>query len=201
MVTSEIYGQFDSRDERAFALHPCPDCGGNQMSVVARTKDDSRVWLWCVNCELALVRNHDVVTPPNAPVQVPAGVTGVELAAWKEVRTCLAAGAHTAAVMMCRKLLLHIAVAHGLPAKNDKDRAPSYAEAVEHLDSEELITKRMRPWVDRIKDVGNDANHEIVPINADVATDVARFTEQLLRLTYEMDALMAAPTPTEETSD
>jgi hypothetical protein len=98
-----------------------------------------------------------------------------------------------AAVMLCRKLLFHVAVAHGLPPKNDKDRAPTYAEAVDHLEEQGLVTRKMRPWIERIKDVGNDANHELSPIEPGVALDVATFTEQLLVLAYELDALMADP--------
>ena len=47
----------------------------------------------------------------------------------------------------------------------------------------------MREWVDEIKSIGNDANHELTPILADQANDVATFTEQLLVLAYEMRAL------------
>ncbi|MEE6297192.1 DUF4145 domain-containing protein [Georgenia wangjunii] len=95
--------------------------------------------------------------------------------------------------MLCRKLLMHIAVTHGLAPKNPKGWAPTFADVVGHLESEGLITKKMRPWVDRIKDVGNEANHELEPVSADDALDVATFTQQLLILAFEMDALMANP--------
>lgn len=127
------------------------------------------------------------------PLRKPAGLPDIDAAIWSEVRVCLGAGANAAAVMLCRKLLFHIAVANGLPPKNERDRAPSYMEAVNHLEGEGVVTKRMRPWVDRIKDVGNDANHELTPIEAGTALDVATFTEQLLVLAYELDALMASP--------
>lgn len=80
-----------------------------------------------------------------------------------------------------------------LPAKNDRDRAPTYAQAVGHLEAEGLITKKMLPWVERIRDVGNDANHEVNVVSAEQALDVAAFTEQLLVLAYEMDELIADP--------
>jgi hypothetical protein len=95
--------------------------------------------------------------------------------------------------MLCRKLLFHIAVGNGLLPKNDKDRAPSFYAAVEHLQDQQIITVKMRPWVDRIKDIGNDANHELTPISAEQANDVATFTLQLLVLAYEMDAIMSDP--------
>jgi len=137
------------------------------------------------------VSNDDVVSPASAPLANPDGVTGQELQAWQEVRDCLGVGAHTAAVMLCRKLLLHVAAAHGLPAKGDNDRAPGFYQAVQHLETEGIITRHMRPWVDRIKEVGNDASHELPHIERDDAMDVATFTEQLLRLAYELPARMA----------
>lgn len=180
----------------AWAQAQCGHCGHSQAAVVGRTAPGHMpavTWLRCVACRAGMVRNGDMVCPPSQPLATPAGVVGTELAVWSEVRTCLGAGAYTSAVMLCRKLLFHIAVAHGLPPKDAKDRAPSFAAAVEHLETEGLVTRKMRPWVDRIKDVGNDANHEITPVDQSSALDVATFTEQLLRLTYEMDALMAAP--------
>lgn len=191
MSVGERAGTFSAADERAWALIPCSNCGGTQTAVIAYTFRSADIrWLRCVNCKQGMVENYGAISPETKPLRVPAGLPGAELAAWKEVRECLAVGAHTAAVMLCRKLLLHVAVRHGLPAKDERGWAPSYQAAVTHLEEEGLITKLMRPWVDRIKDVGNEANHEIQPVNADVALDVATFTEQLLRLAYEMKVLM-----------
>lgn len=198
-VISDRHGNFAPSDADAWTLAECAECGGSQMGIIAFDRAAEHRWLWCINCRLALVENYGVVSPNIKPLRIPAGVHGVELAAWKEVRACLAMGASTAAVMMCRKLLFHVAAANGLPEKDSKGRAPSFVEAVQHLIDEGLITPRMRPWVDRIKDVGNDANHEIAPVNAEVALDVATFTEQLLRLAYEMDALMTRETDPELT--
>ncbi len=161
------------------------------MAVLAFSADGATRWLRCVTCSSGHVSNDGVISPSIKPLTIPEGVTGVELAAWMEVRECLGVGAYTAAVMMCRKLLFHIAVAKGLPEKDSNNWAPSFVEAVQHLEDTGLITKIMRPWVDRIKDVGNEANHEITPVTMEIATDVAKFTEQLLRLTYEMPSLVS----------
>jgi hypothetical protein len=109
----------------------------------------------------------------------------------------LSVGANTAAVMMCRKLLFHIAVAHGLAEKDDNGRAPSFAKALSRLEDEDVITKRMRPWVDKIKDVGNEANHELPRISSDDAMAVAKFTRQLIALAYELPAMVAENAPAE----
>lgn len=99
--------------------------------------------------------------------------------------------------MMCRKLLFHVAIQHGLPEKDDKGRAPNFAQALEHLESEGVITKLMRPWADKIKNVGNEANHEIPSTSQEQATDVALFTRQLIRLAYELPAMVAEHTDDE----
>ena len=48
-------------------------------------------------------------------------------------------------------------------------RAPSYMDAVKHLESVGVITADMREWVDEKKSIGNDANHELTPFLADQA--------------------------------
>lgn len=197
-IIQATYAAYPRSDSEAFALGNCAECGGTQMIVLAYT-DSEQAWYRCANCGLGLVDNRGAISPATAPLANPKGLAGTEMDVWSEVRRCLAIAAPTAAVMLCRKLLFHIAVSNGLPAKNDKDRAPTYAEAVTALERAEVITKKMRPWVDRIKDVGNDANHDLTPVTMDSAMDVARFTEQLLRLAYEMDALMAGgDTPSSE---
>lgn len=106
-------------------------------------------------------------------------------------------GANTAAVMMCRKLLFHFAVAHGLPAKDGSGRAPNFAKALKHLEDQGVITKHLRPWVTKIKDVGNEANHEIPYISHEDAMAVAKFTRQLIMLAYELPAMVAENAPAE----
>jgi hypothetical protein len=173
-----------------FTAH-CDSCDSGQMGIVAQTSNRLTYWLRCPICKNAYVWNDNKLSPSVKPLSIPQGIPALELSVWKEIRECLSVGASTAAVMLCRKLLLHIAVTHGLDPKTDKDQSPTYFAAVEHLQAIGLITPNMRRWVDRIKDVGNEANHELVPISFEVAMDVSIFTEQLLRLIFEMDELMA----------
>ncbi len=173
----------------------CPECGAHQFVVVAHTRSTSQIWARCVNCNLAMAINNGVASPSQKPLRVPSGLPSEESELWGEIRECLGVGAYTAAVMLCRKLLMHIAVAHGLPAKDGKDRAPNFAQCVDHLVSEGVVTKRMEPWIERIREVGNEANHEIAPVGEESALDVATFTQKLLELAYEMDETMARTQP------
>lgn len=148
-------------------------------------------WFLCSSCRQGSVLNFDVVEPPSRPLRTPVGLPESDLAVWEEARGSLGVRAYTGTVMLCRKLLFHTAVNKGLAEKKANGHAPGYMEAVRHLEKVGVITAVMRTWVDQIKDIGNDANHELNPITEKQALDVATFTEQLLRLAYEMEALMA----------
>lgn len=187
---------------------PCPYCGHQHALVVAAETDGNyeqapnfTAWFRCVACKAGFVSQDGVIQPAPMPLRTPDGVPADEGAVWEEVRACLGIGASTAVVMLCRKLLFHIAATHGIPESNSRGYAPGFAECVQHLQEEGIVTSRMKPWVDRIKEIGNDANHTLVPITTEQAFDVATFMEQLLVLAYELDARMLAASPTTEEAD
>lgn len=206
-VINNVAENRDAADERSSTRAPCGFCGGDQMTVVAFVKSGivshSRPdvhWLRCISCFGGSVVNAGAINPAAMPLDTPGILKGDDLTAWNEVRACLSAGAYTGAVMMCRKLLFHIAVAHGLPAKNAKDRAPTFQEALDHLETEGVVTKLMLPWVEKIKELGNDANHELPTMTKADAMDIAEFTRQLIRLAYELPAMVAEHAPADADS-
>lgn len=193
---------YSPTEGRAWAERSCPHCSAVQLLVVCLTIQDQNAqmpaveeegpaWYLCPNCRRPSVLDQGIVQPGSRPLRTPRGLPSTDLAIWEEARSCLGVHAYSATVMLCRKLLLHIAVEKGLPDKDNRNRAPSYMNAVKYLESAGVITADMREWVDEIKDIGNDANHELNPITEAQATDVATFTEQLLVLAYEMRALRA----------
>jgi hypothetical protein len=198
VLTITAYSSFSRSEDRAYATGDCPNCGAHQFIVIAITVAHDRAWLRCISCRLAVVVNGGVASPSQKPLRVPSGLPADEGEVWNEVRECLGVGAYTAAVMLCRKLLMHIAVGHGLQAKNEKDFAPNFTQCVDHLLSEGVVTARMKPWIDRIKDVGNEANHELAPVSKESALDVATFTQKLMELAYEMDDTMLKAEPSSE---
>jgi hypothetical protein len=164
------------------------------MAVLARTRsgvDDEAIWMRCMNCRQPVTAYRGYVNGAPLPLREPMGLPDVEASAWWEARACLSVGAYTASVMMCRKILLHVAVTHGLQPIDANGRSPAFVQAIDHLEKEGLVTKIMRPWVERIKQVGNQANHELAAIGAADAFDVSTFTLQLLVLTFEMPAIMS----------
>lgn len=188
---------FNDSDPDGFGMFDCYFCAASTQMFVARMVDSTWgspdvAWLRCMSCRRGAVLNngHDL-SPSSSPLDVPQGLDRDTEWTWNEARSCLSARAYTACVMMCRKLLMHMAVQEGLPAKNAKDFAPTFVQCIDHLQSEGVITKRNRKWVDRIKDIGNEANHDLASLSRDQATTVATFTRQLLHEVYELPFLEA----------
>ena len=74
-------------------------------------------------------------------------------ALYSEARKCSSAGAHTAAVLACRKLLMHVGVERG--AETNKP----FIYYVEFLASKGYVPPDGTGWVDHIRNKGNEANH------------------------------------------
>lgn len=101
---------------------------------------------------------------------------------YEEARKCTNNDAFTAAVLCCRKLLMHISVAKGAePGKK-------FIEYVEFLANQNYIPPDAKGWVDCIREKGNEANHEIIIMGREEAIDLISFSEMLLKLIYEFPA-------------
>jgi hypothetical protein len=101
---------------------------------------------------------------------------------YEEARKCTGCGAYTAAVLACRKLLMHIAVAKGANA------GESFVSYVEYLAKQNYIPPDARDWVDHIRAKSNEANHEIVIMPKEDAEELVSFIEMLLRVIFEFPA-------------
>jgi hypothetical protein len=107
-------------------------------------------------------------------------------AIYEESRRATSAGCYTAAVLCCRKLLMHLAVAKGAPAG---DTFKSY---VEFLEKRNYVPPDCKLWVEQIKDTGNEANHEVVMMKKEDAEHLIAFCEMLLKIFYEFPAVATA---------
>jgi hypothetical protein len=103
-------------------------------------------------------------------------------ALYNEARNCMTVKAYTAAVMCCRKLLMNVAVSEGAPA------GESFARYVKYLREEGHIPAKAAAWVGRIREKGNEANHEITVMEREDAEQLIRFSEMMLRIMYEYPA-------------
>jgi len=101
---------------------------------------------------------------------------------YAEIRQSTTTASYTAAVLASRKLLMHIAVALGAePGKR-------FVTYVNYLAENGFTPPNAKVWVDQIRSLGNDANHEIVIMDEMHAKSVIKFLEMLLKYNYEFPA-------------
>jgi len=114
---------------------------------------------------------------------VPESVNGL----YEEARRALSVDAFTSSVLASRKVLMNLAVEHGA------DEGKTFAEYIDHLGNAGYVPPNGKVWLDRIRQTGNEATHEIAPKTREDAEQLIAFTEMLLKFMYEFPA-KAQPT-------
>lgn len=74
---------------------------------------------------------------------------------------------------------MHVSVAKGA------EQGLSFLKYIDFLDTNHFIPPGCRRWVDRIREKGNEANHEIVIMNKAEAEEILSLSEMLLKILYE----------------
>jgi hypothetical protein len=125
---------------------------------------------------------------PTAPFGTPVTHVPKELnTLYEEARSCTSANAFTAAVLICRKMLMNIAVQQG--AKEGE----AFIDYVNFLSDKGYVPPNGKHWVDHIRKRGNEATHEIALMGGVQAKELVGFVEMLLRFIYEFPNLIPAP--------
>ena len=162
-------------------------CGHCQNQVASGlgymdTSTNHRFIRICPHCTLPSIFQSDEVIPGiaagNFVDHLPDGIHQL----YDEARNCASVNAHTAAVLACRKLLMNIAV------EKEAKEGKSFFYYVEYLASEGYVPPNGKGWVDQIRKRGNEANHEIIIMDKDVATELISFAEMLLKFIFEFPA-------------
>ncbi len=105
-----------------------------------------------------------------------------------EARSAFGGSAYTASVMTCRKILMHVAV------EQKADAGERFAYYVKFLHEKHWIPPGAKAWVDKIRTVANEANHEITIMGRADAVALLYLTDMLLQHVYELPN-KAPPTP------
>ena len=82
---------------------------------------------------------------------------------------------------------MNIAVNHGAE-KNQR-----FVEYVDYLAEQGHIPTASKEWVDQIRQLGNDATHEIPQIDSADATQILEFSTMMLRLVYDYPQRIGRP--------
>jgi Domain of unknown function (DUF4145) len=171
--------QYPHVDEEHWLTYTCPWCSKVVSGAVvasAPSREGFTEWMRCSSClegALILVVGEDErsVYPP-----VPFGPDIVGLPqnvenAYTEARYCIGVRAYTAAELVCRKILMYIAVDKG--AKDGQ----KFATYLTFLESSGYVTPPMKGWVELIRRHGNVAAHELPPTNRRRAESTLVFTD------------------------
>ena len=187
--------------------YQCGYCGNQVASTIGYWTGDHRNGsiMICPLCNFPTIflLRKGTLSSSQIPNSMPgSGVPSVpeSLASlYDEARTCVSAGAFTASVLICRKMLIDLAVAQG-----DKyAKGKRFFEYVEFLATTVFAPPHGRDWLERIKDQGNKATHELGMMTEDDAILLIKFLEMLLRMLYEFPALLVsqdAPTASQSSS-
>jgi hypothetical protein len=159
----------------------CGFCGNLIASSLGYDNSSAGTWLIyiCSHCRKPTFFQGDSQLPGVAPGDS-VGHLPVDIEAlYTEARNCVAASSYTSAVLVCRKLLMNIAVAQGATP------GETFIKYVEYLAAKGYVPPNGHGWVDHIRKKGNEANHEIVLMSKSDADDLVLFIEMLLKFMYE----------------
>jgi hypothetical protein len=101
---------------------------------------------------------------------------------WSEIRNSTSQGSYTSAVLLGRKLLMHIAVNAGANA------GEPFVSYVDYLVANHYAPPNSKDWIDKIRSHGNEATHEIVIKSQADSEEIMTFLEMLLKFIYEFPA-------------
>lgn len=152
-------------------------------------------WIMCPICSHGSVKDRDGLTYPGPKFGdnlkgLPADIDD----AYNEARNCISVGAYSACTLICRKILMHIAVDKG------DSEGKNFVEYIDYLKTSGYVTSAMDDWVDKIREGGNDSTHKIPPASEDKAKNILLFIIQMLRNVYEMKFIADEQTQSEQSS-
>ena len=157
----EIRGTHDGQSSQAGGIYICPNCGGPTFFSPQR----------------------DVLPSPMFGNTIGHLPTDIE-ATYEEARRCTGQNCHTAAVLLCRKILMNIAVSQ------EAKKGLKFIQYVEFLSENHFIPPNGKQWVEYIREKGNEATHEISVMTPDDSEKTLIFTSMLLKFVYEFSELL-----------
>ena len=174
----------DGSTENSWYSYTCGHCNTKVSGAVvcAYYAEHTIRWLLCPNCGNGSVLAEDGNVYPGVPFGPNIeGLPENVLKAYKEARNCMSVNTFTSCELICRKILMHVAVEKG--AKE----GDSFTNYLSYLEEKGFITPPMKNWVDLIRQHGNKATHLLESPDKERAESTIMFTAELLRLIYEME--------------
>ena len=141
-------------------------------------------WLACPSCKRGSVSNSGRIVPTPLLGDDIEGLPDTIKNAYLEARKSISSESYTACELMCRKILMNIAVQKGAP------EGEGFAKYIDYMSDNGYVTVPMKPWVKQIKDNGNESTHTINPPDHERTKTTLEFTILLLKNVYETEYRM-----------
>ncbi|MGI9345173.1 MAG: DUF4145 domain-containing protein [Gammaproteobacteria bacterium] len=148
----------------------------------------------CANCGGHSLFSSISLTSPLQQFPAPSMAESVEglgervQAIYTEAGRCMGVGAYSATVMLCRTLLMHIAIDKAEQSQHELDDRRAFTEYVKYLEKHNYLTPHLAQWADRVRLIGNDAVHKLPEIPRKKAEQMLAFITLLLRVIFEVPA-------------
>ena len=162
--------------------HKCGACGREVSLIVVAWHAKLKIWwLACPSCKQGSVSTGGKIYPRKLLGEDVKGLPETIKPAYLEARKSISTECYTACEMVCRKILMNVAVDKGAP------KGKTFAGYIDYMVGAGYITVTMKPWVNKIKENGNDAAHEIRTPNLIRTKSTLKFTMFLLKNVYETE--------------
>lgn len=175
-------GQHYAEEPRTFDILECPSC---HAATVANATSEA-LTEYEMKGVFDLIqgsRNAELfrLSPGVLPMQRVKNMPPDLIRAWEEVLRCGQVDAWTSAEIMCRKILMHVAV-----DQFDVEAGKSFQFYVQTLDDQRFFPSPMTPVIDGIRKRGNAATHELAQSSSAEAIKTMEITHHVLRTIYEL---------------
>jgi hypothetical protein len=173
-------------ERRTYTCGYCGDKVGVKTGYRTDARAGSAAIYICPTCERpTFFDGKNDQTPRERLGNKVGGITDEGIKAiYEEARKASSAKAYTATVLVCRKILMNMAVSRGSAA------GQTFISYVDYLANQGYVPPDGRAWLDAIRQKGNDATHEIALMDENDAKRIVHFTEMLLRFNFEMKAML-----------
>lgn len=173
---SELSGRKESKK------FTCGYCSEKVSSVKGYTRYSPKGDIYiCTDCENPNFFDYTNKQYPGPKIgrNIKDGLSKEVKDLYDEARNSFSVSAFTGCVMCLRKILMNIAVSLGdKPGKN-------YIDYIDYLYDNHHIPVNSKEWVDKIRKIGNEANHEIKSSTVQEAECLLLFVETILEVIFE----------------
>lgn len=163
----------------------CGHCNRDVLGHIVASYDTTEgvnKWLLCTSCGNGSVLTKDNILYPSSLVgKNLEGLPSDTATAYLEARRCFSINAYTACELICRKILMHVAV------EKQAEEGKSFEYYVDHLASLGYVTTPMKPWVDLIRAHGNKSTHKLEAPDPKRAESTLLLTSLFLEIIYEVE--------------